>query len=297
MKRNTTARPTTTDTGPALPGPGQPTATDTGSHWIPPADPDPWDLDSSLPDSESAPTPMPEPQPESQQVQAWAQPRRRTRPGQFDIEGLQADFPRAQDLERFVFDETGHSLNLRGRSQAVKYSVALAVLEGQEPDPQYVTVTNPWVDPTDLVPVAELRELPTRDPHLPDPSQLQNEFFTRAIPHPDPDYRAAGRHCDTVFRKYRDGVITYQVIGPIDQRARGERIDKFGRTRPEILDWVDPRTPETMIQDRQGVVTPRGRRLRAIMQTQRVNDSNFWDVWIDRSEITVDTGTIDDPWS
>jgi hypothetical protein len=39
----------------------------------------------------------------------------------YDIDGLMTDFPTARELERFVFDETGHVLNLKGRANKMKY--------------------------------------------------------------------------------------------------------------------------------------------------------------------------------
>ena len=46
----------------------------------------------------------------------------------FDLEGLMTDFPTARDLERFVFDETGVVLNLKGRANKLKYQIAMDAL-------------------------------------------------------------------------------------------------------------------------------------------------------------------------
>jgi hypothetical protein len=40
---------------------------------------------------------------------------------------------------------------------------------------------------------------------------------------------------DVVFRKYKNGMISYEVEGPIEPRPVGEKIDKFGRSIVEIL--------------------------------------------------------------
>ena len=50
---------------------------------------------------------------------------------QFDIEGLMTDFPTAKDLERFVYEQTGYILNLKGRANAVS-DVVKAVAEGED---------------------------------------------------------------------------------------------------------------------------------------------------------------------
>jgi len=216
---------------------------------------------------------------------------------QYDLEGLMTDFPTARDLERFVFDETGTVLNLKGRANKLKYQVAMDVLNGLPVDPVFIGDENPYVDKSDLVPVEELRAAPARDSAVPPLSEVQNTFHSRQIPHPDEEYRNQGRRCDVTFRKYSNGVITYEILGPIDQRPYGEKIDKFGRMRPEIIKWVDPRSGEQLIQRADGSLTTMGRRLRALMQAKPVNNSNFWDVWVDREFISLDDGSITNPWA
>ena len=92
-------------------------------------------------------------------------------------------------------------------------------------------------------------------------------------------------------------MVTYEIQGPIDQRPYGEKIDKFGRIRPEVIKWVDPRSGEQVVQHSNGTLTPMGKRLRALMQAKKVNDSNFWNVWIDREFITLDNSAISNPWA
>ena len=230
-------------------------------------------------------------------VQQQHQQTRSTAPAQYDLEGLMTDFPTARELERFVFDETGVVLNLKGRANKLKYQVAMDVLNGESVDPVFIGNENPYVDKADMVPVEAIKEPPPRDPSLPDRSHVQNSFHSRQIPHPDADFRNQGRRCDVTFRKYDSGVITYEVLGPIDQRPYGEKIDKFGRMRPEIIKWVDPRSGEQIIQRADGSVTPMGKRLRALMMMKKVNKSNFWNVWIDRDFVTVNSSAITNPWA
>lgn len=225
------------------------------------------------------------------------QAHRITQSQQYDLEGLMTDFPTARELERFVFDETGVVLNLKGRANRLKYQVAMDTLNGSDVDPAYTGTENPYVDKSDMVPVEALAAAPARATGIPPAHELQNSFHSRQIPHPDEEYRAQGRRCDVTFRKYENGMITYEIIGPIDQRPHGEKIDKFGRIRPEVIKWVDPRSGEQIIQRADGTLTTMGRRLRALMQAKPVNNSNFWDVWVDREFITMDSGAITNPWA
>ena len=201
---------------------------------------------------------------------------------EYDMEGLMTDFPTAKELERFVFDETGIVLNLKGRANKLKYQVAMDVLNGQEVDAKFIGGENPYIDRTELVPVEELKEPPARDKRLPDLSQVQNLFVSNSIPHTDYESRMQDKKVSVIFRKYKTGEISYEVLGPVDQRAHGMKLDKYGRERPEIIKWIDPRTGEQTVVRDDGTLTPQGRKLRALMQTFRVNNSNQWDVWVDR---------------
>jgi hypothetical protein len=214
----------------------------------------------------------------------------------FDIEGLMTDFPTAKDLERFVFDETGIVLNLKGRANKLKYQVAMDVLNGSTVDPKFIGHDNPYLDKTDMVPEEPMKELPPRDPGIPPRGELQNEYYSPFVPHSDPEYHAQGRKMHTMFRKYTNGTISYEVIGPIEPRPFGEKIDKFGRIRPEIIKWVDPRTGEQLVQREDGTLTPIGRRLRAMMQTMKYNTSNQWVVYVDREFLSMDQRAAANPW-
>ena len=251
--------------------------------------PNPW--------AESSAQPLADPQ----AIASMKRPQRQQAPDlTYDLEGLMNDFPTAKELERFVYDETGIVLNLKGRANKLKYQVAMEVLNGQEIDPRYVGADNPYVDKADLVPVDKIREAPPSDPACPPRAELQNSFHSRMIPHPDENLRAQGRFCEVTFRKYNDGTITYEILGPIDERPVGEKIDKFGRTRPELITWVDPRTGEQLAQRPDGTLTTQGKRLRALMKTSqrfRVNRSNQWDIWVDRDFLRNTESVIRNPWA
>jgi hypothetical protein len=214
----------------------------------------------------------------------------------FDMEGLMSDFPTATALERFVYDETGIVLNLKGRANKLKYQVAMDVLNGVEVDAKFLGSENPYVDKAEMVPHEELRPIPARDATLPEHDQIQNTFFSPFIPHPDAEMRAQDHKVGCVFRKYRNGMISYEVLGPLDTRAIGEKVDKFGRVRPEIIKWIDPRTGEQLMVRADGSLTPMGRNLRAIMQKFRVNESNAWNVWVDREFAEMESATLNNPW-
>jgi len=215
---------------------------------------------------------------------------------EFDLEGLMTDFPTARDLERFVYDQRGIVLNLKGRANKLKYQVAMDALNGVDIDPSFIGIDNPYLDKAELVPVDDLRPVPARASDLPAETDLQNVFVSRFIPHPDPEYRSRGKKVDCLFKKYKNGQISYEILGPLEQQAHGEKIDKFGRMRPEIIRWVDPRTGEQTVVRKDGTLTPIGRNLRALMQKMGVNNSNQWEVWIDRDFVNIEGGSLRNPW-
>lgn len=219
--------------------------------------------------------------------------------GDYDLEGLMTDFPTAKELERFVYDETGVVLNLKGRANKLKYQVAMDVLNGQEVDPKFIGGDNPYVEKSEMVPEEALRPCPARSEALPARNQVQNTFFTNMVPHPDPECRAMDKKVHVMFRKYNNGTISYEILGPLELKPHGEKIDKFGRTRPEIMKWIDPRTGEQLAVREDGSLTPQGKRLRAMMQTGKfkVNASNQWDVWVDREFVTLNDSVADNPWN
>lgn len=215
---------------------------------------------------------------------------------EFDLEGLMTDFPTAKELERFVYDQTGIVLNLKGRANKLKYQVAMDVLNGEEVDPAFIGDVNPYVDKTELIPIDPIKPVPERDSSLPSHKEIQNTFYVPTFPHPDVEARAKGMKCHMLFRKYKNGMISYEILGPLSQRPSGEKIDKFGRTRPELIKWVDPRTGEQVAVRADGTLTPIGKNLRATMQTYRVNKSNQWSTFIDRDFVTISAETAYNPW-
>lgn len=215
---------------------------------------------------------------------------------EFDLEGLMTDFPTARDLERFVYDETGIVLNLKGRANRMKYQVAMDTLNGINVEQKFVGRDNPYLDKTDMVPEDPLRPRPDKEAGIPGREDLQNEFFTAFVPHSDAEYHSQGRKMHCTFKKYKNGMITYEVIGPIEPRPYGEKIDKWGKVRPEIIRWVDPRTGEQIIQRSDGSFTPIGRRLKAMLQTFRYNNSSQWLKFVDRDFVSLDHKAAVNPW-
>ena len=238
-------------------------------------------------------TPVQAPTQTKQQVIAKAAP---VITAEFDMEGLMTDFPTAKELERFVYDQTGRVLNLKGRANKLKYQVAMDVLNGRAVDDSFLGDDNPYIERGDMVPVEDIRPTPARDASLPEHDHIQNQFVSRLVPHPDQDMRATGRKVDCVFRKYKNGMISYEVLGPIDQRPEGEKMDKFGRMRPEIIRWIDPRTGEQLVIRDDGTLTPQGRNLRAMMQKIKFNTSNMWAVFVDREFAEFAGGELQNPW-
>ena len=214
----------------------------------------------------------------------------------YDLEGLMTDFPTAKELEKFVFDQTGIVLNLKGRSNKFKYQTAMDVLNGAKPEDYLIGNENPYLDKNDLIPVDELKKLPPRPADVVG-QQCVSSFISKTFPHPDSDWASQGQKCEVVFRKYINNAITYEIIGPISTRAVGTRVNKFGKEVPEKYTWVDPRTGEQVIRTATGVVTPVGTRLKSAMQRQKINKSDYWSVWIDREFVLSDSSTsMDNPW-
>ena len=209
----------------------------------------------------------------------------------FDLEGLQTDFPTATELQRFVYDETGIVLSLKGRSNQVKYSTALAVLNGEPVDEKFIGSENPYIDRADLVPEEPLKPVPARAEGLPPLTQVANTFYSPMIPHPDKESRSRKQQVQCQFRKYRNGVLTYEVMGPIEPRPEGKVLDKYGKERPEIIRWVDPRTGEQIMRDRDGIYTEIGNRLRAVLIKQGV-----FATWLDKDIMRADNTLLRDVW-
>lgn len=216
----------------------------------------------------------------------------------FDLEGLMSDFPTAGELQKFVFDQTGVVLNLKGRSNKVKYQIALDTLNGQLPPASVIGEENPYIDKNDIVPVDPMRTLP------PQPAEVFGhvpviQFQCDTFPHPDSQWAASGQKCSVVFRKYIDNTITYEIIGPIAQRAIGNRINKYGKDVPDKYTWVDPRTGEHIIRYSDGRVNAMGTRLKNFMSKMKVGNKTQWETWIDRDFIIGGNAAaaLDNPWN
>ena len=229
-------------------------------------------------------------------VEKFDQPARRT-DLEFDMEGLMTDFPTAKELEKFVFDQTGVVLNLKGRSNKLKYQIALDVLTGSAPPVEVLGEENPYLDKNDIIPVDKLREF------FPPCQAVQGVpmvamFQSKQFPHPDPEWKASGQKCDTVFKKYANNVITYEIIGPVAARAVGVRVNKFGQSVPERYTWVDPREGERVIQYATGRITPIGTRLKNFMSKHKVGNKTQWETWIDRDFMIGGNAAaaLDNPW-
>ena len=215
---------------------------------------------------------------------------------EYSLAGLRADFPTALELEKFVFDETHVSLKLKGIDPEKKYEIAMAVLRGDDIDPRYITGTNPYVDNNDLIPEDPLKPIPRRDPRLPH-RQPMSIFHDMAVPHPDANMRALDGKVICMFKTYDDGSISYEIMGPLEKQSYGEKVDKYGRPRPEKYIWIDPRTGEQGVRYADGTYSPMGKRLRTLMESKRVNRTqSFWSVWIDRNFTQFNQGAIDNPW-
>lgn len=272
--------------------------------------PSPWDLDEAAQAIESkaqeqqaihapkTPTPIKETkavQPKAPTVVAKLAP---VTPGlEFDIEGLMTDFPTATELQKFVYDQTGIVLNLKGRANKIKYQIAMDCLNGIIPPTEVLGSENPYVDKNELVPTDPLKDNFPRDPSINLAGPEVTRFSTNAFPHPDPEWKAQDQKCQVVFRKYANNMITYEILGPIAQRAIGQKINKYGNKQPERITWIDPRTGEQVVRRGDGSLTPLGTRLQAFMKRQRVNKSNQWDTWIDREFVVADNLISDNPWN
>ena len=216
----------------------------------------------------------------------------------YDLEGLQTDFPTAKELEKFVFDQTGYTLQLKGRSNKFKYETAMAVLNGATPDAVLLGTENPYLDKNDLVPTEPMKPIPPRPFHIRSHVPV-TQFQCDTFPHPDPSWSATGQKCSVLFKKYVDNTITYEIMGPIAQRAVGERVNKFGQKVPEKYEWVDARTGEQVMVWPSGEVTPIGTRLKNFMTKMKIGNSTQWETWIDRDFVIGGdaAAALDNPWN
>ena len=215
---------------------------------------------------------------------------------EYSLAGIRMDFPTSRDLEQFVFDETRVSLKLKGIDPEKKYEIALAVLNGEDVDPRYISGANPYLDNKELIPEDPILPIPKRDARLPN-AEPMSIFHDFAVPHPDKDMRAVDGKVICQFKKYEDGSISYEIMGPLEKQSYGEKLDKYGRSRPEKFVWIDPRTGEQAVRYADGQYTKMGQRLRTLMESRKVNrNQTFWSTWIDRDFVQFNQSAIENPW-
>ena len=210
----------------------------------------------------------------------------------YDIEALKADLPTAKELAQFVYDKTQIAIDLIGKPKDEQYLVAKNALEGKKVPQEYLTDENPYVDRKELIPVDDIKPLPKRNVELPPEESRVHFFGATNMPHPlDPQ---SDRKVMINFYKYDNGMITYEVSGPIEQLAIGSRINKFGQTQPEKYSWIDPRTEEILLRRQDGSFTEKGRGIYSFCIGEK--GAGIWPL-IDKDVITFTEKNIANPWA
>jgi hypothetical protein len=210
----------------------------------------------------------------------------------YDVDALKADLPTAKDLAQFVYDKTQIALDLIGKPKEEQYLVAKNALEGKKIPSEYQTDENPYVDRKELIPVDEMKEIPPRSPDLPPETSRVHFFGATNMPHPlDPQ---SDRKVMINFWKYDNGMITYQISGPVEQIAIGSRINKFGQTQPEKYSWIDPRTEEMVLRRQDGSFTEKGRGIYSFCIGEK--GAGIWSL-IDKDIISFAEKNIANPWA
>ena len=210
----------------------------------------------------------------------------------YDIEALKADLPTAKDLAQFVYDKTQIAIDLIGKPKEEQYLVAKNALEGKKIPQEYITDENPYIDRKELIPVDEMKKIPPRPSDLPPIESRVHFFGATNMPHPlDPQ---SDRKVMINFWKYDNGMITYEVSGPVEQVAIGSRINKFGQTQPEKYSWIDPRTEEILLRRQDGSFTEKGRGIYSFCIGEK--GAGIWPL-IDKDVITFTEKNIANPWA
>jgi len=210
----------------------------------------------------------------------------------YDIDALKSDLPTAKELAQFVYDRTQVALDLVGKPKEDQYVVAKNALEGKKIPQDFITSDNPYVDKRELIPVDEIKKLPPRDEGLPPLESRVNFFGATNMPHPfDPQ---SDKKVQINFWKYDNGLITFQIMGPLEQIAVGERINKFGQTVPEKYTYIDPRTEESVLRRPDGTFTEKGRGLYAYCSGEK--GAGIWSM-IDKSTMAIAAKNITNPWA
>ena len=210
----------------------------------------------------------------------------------YDIEALKSDLPTAKELAQFVYDRTQIALDLVGKPKDEQYQVAKNALEGKKVPQDYLTQDNPYVDKRELIPEDPIRILPPRSADLPPIENRVNFFGAFNMPHPnDPQ---SDKKVQINFWKYDNGLITYQIMGPLEKYEVGSRINKYGQTVPEKYSWIDPRTEEQVLRRPDGTFTDRGRGLYAYCSGEK--GAGIWQM-IDKSTQAIAAKNIANPWA
>jgi len=210
----------------------------------------------------------------------------------YDIEALKADLPTAKDLAQFVYDKTQIALDLVGKPKEDQYHAARNALEGKKVPSEFLTDENPYVDRRELIPEDELRVLPARSEDLPSEDSQVHYFGATNMPHPDDPQSDKKVAID--FKKYENGVITFQIVAPVEKVAVGSRLNKYGQVQPEKYTWLDPRTPETVLRRADGTFTKEGRGLYTYCVGEK--GSGIWPL-IDREVVAIAQKNIANPWA
>jgi hypothetical protein len=134
--------------------------------------------------------------------------------------------------------------------------------------------------------------MPPRSPDLPSRDAQIHFFGATNMPHPlDPQ---SDRRVAIDFRKYENGLITFQVMGPLEKVAVGERLNKYGQKQPEKYTWLDPRTPEQVLRNADGTFTSTGRGLYTYCVGEK--GAGIWPL-IDRDLVKANQANIANPWA
>ena len=210
----------------------------------------------------------------------------------YDIASLKEDLPTAKELAQFVYDKVNVSLDLVGKPKQEQYEVAKNALEGKKVPSEYMTDNNPYVEKKDTIPEDPLRKMPKRNIDLPDEDAQVHYFGATNMPHPlDPQ---SDKKVYIDFRKYENGLITYQITGPVEKIAVGEKLNKYGQTVPEKYTWLDPRTEERILRNPDGTFTKEGRGVHTFLIGEK--GGGIWTL-IDRDIVSISSKNIADPWA
>jgi hypothetical protein len=122
-------------------------------------------------------------------------------------------------------------------------------------------------------------------------------YHDMTVPHPDRNLRSLDAKVICQFKTYENGAISYEILGPLEKQAEGEKLDKYGRSRPAKFVWIDPRTGEQGLRYSDGSYSKMGQRLRTLLEAKRVNrNASVWTTWIDRDFTQFNQDRIENPW-